>query len=314
MAEITAAIVKELREKSGAGMMDCKKALTEANGDLEAAVDWLRKKGLATAAKKAGRVAAQGLVALKTTDKEGVVVEVNSETDFVSKNELFQNYVKSVAEVALKGNGDVETLKTTAFADGKDVQGALTDLIAKIGENMSLRRSAKVSVNNGVVVGYMHSSIADGLGKIGTLVALESTGDKAALEKLAKNLAMHVAAAAPVCLNVEDVPAEMEEREKNVVKDQIKEEQAKTGKTKPADVIEKMMVGRIRKFHEEIVLNEQFYIMDDKKKVKEIVAEAAKEVGAPVTLKAYVRFALGEGIEKKSEDFAAEVAAAMGNK
>lgn len=314
MAEITAAAVKELREKSGAGMMDCKKALTEANGDLEAAVDWLRKKGLATAAKKAGRVAAQGLVALKTTDKEGVVVEVNSETDFVSKNELFQNYVKAVAEVAVKGNGDVESLKTTAFEGGKDVQGALTDLIAKIGENMSLRRCAKVKVDNGVVVGYMHSAIADGLGKIGALVALESTGDKAALEKLAKNLAMHVAAAAPVCLNVEDVPAEMEEREKNVVKDQIKEEQAKTGKTKPADVIEKMMVGRIRKFHEEIVLNEQFYIMDDKKKIKDIVAEAAKEVGAPVVLKAYARYALGEGIEKKSEDFATEVAAAMGNK
>jgi len=312
MAEITAAVVKELREKTGAGMMDCKKALSEAAGDVEKAVDWLRKKGLASAAKKAGRVAAQGLVALKTTDKEGVVVEVNSETDFVSKNELFQNFVVSTAEIALKGNGDVEALKTTTFADGKDVQGALTDLIAKIGENMNLRRCTKVAVKDGVVVGYMHGAIVDGLGKIGTLVALESTGDKVALEKLAKNLAMHVAAAAPVCLNIADVPAEMEAREKKVVEDQIKEEQAKTGKTKPAEVIEKMMIGRIRKFHEEIVLNEQFFIMDDKKKIKDVVAEAAKEVGAPVELKAFVRFALGEGIEKKQEDFAAEVAAAAG--
>ena len=312
MAEITAAAVKELREKSGAGMMDCKKALTEANGDIEKAVDWLREKGLATAAKKAGRVASQGLVAMKTDGKQGVVVEVNSETDFVSKNELFQQFVAKAAEIALNGDGDIETLKTTAFADGKDVQGALTDLIAKIGENMNLRRVAKVAVNEGVVVGYMHGGSADGLGKIGTLVALESTGDKAALEKLAKNLAMHVAAAAPVCLNVADVPAEMEEREKNVVEAQIKEEQAKTGKTKPAEIIEKMVVGRIRKFHEEVVLNEQFFIMDDKKKVKDVVAEAAKEIGAPVELKAYVRFALGEGIEKKQEDFAAEVAAAAG--
>ena len=213
MAEITAAVVKELREKTGAGMMDCKKALSEAAGDVEKAVDWLRKKGLASAAKKAGRVASQGLVAMKTDGKDGVVVEINSETDFVSKNDLFQDFVAKTAEIALKGDGNVETLKTMPFADGKDVQGALTDLIAKIGENMNLRRSAKVSVNDGIVVGYMHSSIADGLGKIGTLIALESAGDKAALEKLAKNLAMHVAAAAPVCLNIADVPADMEERE-----------------------------------------------------------------------------------------------------
>ena len=312
MAEITAAAVKELREKSGAGMMDCKKALTASDGDIEKAVDWLREKGLATAAKKAGRVAAQVLVAMKTDGKQGVVVEVNSETDFVSKNELFQQFVAKTADIALQGNGDIEALKAAAYEGGKDVHAALTDLIAKIGENMNLRRVAKLAVNDGVVVGYMHGAIADGLGKIGTLVALESTGDKAALEKLAKNLAMHVAAAAPVCLNVADVPAEMEEREKNVVEAQIKEEQAKTGKTKPAEIIEKMVVGRIRKFHEEVVLNEQFFIMDDKKKVKDVVAEAAKEVGAPVELKAYVRFALGEGIEKKQEDFAAEVAAAAG--
>lgn len=310
MAEITAAVVKELREKSGAGMMDCKKALTASDGDIEKAVDWLREKGLATAAKKAGRVAAQGLVAMKTDGKQGVVVEVNSETDFVSKNELFQQFVAKTADIALQGNGDIEALKAAAYEDGKDVHAALTDLIAKIGENMNLRRVAKLAVNDGVVVGYMHGAIADGLGKIGTLVALESTGDKAALEKLAKNLAMHVAAAAPVCLNVADVPAEMEEREKNVVEAQIKEEQAKTGKSKPAEIIEKMVLGRIRKFHEEVVLNEQFFIMDDKKKVKEVVAEAAKEVGAPVELKAFARFALGEGIEKKEEDFAAEVAAA----
>lgn len=312
MAEITAAAVKELREKSGAGMMDCKKALTASDGDIEKAVDWLREKGLATAAKKAGRVAAQGLVAMKTDGKQGVVVEVNSETDFVSKNELFQQFVAKTAEIALRGNGDIEALKVAAYEDGKDVQATLTDLIAKIGENMNLRRVAKVAVSDGVVVGYMHGAIADGLGKIGTLVALESTGDKAALEKLAKNLAMHVAAAAPVCLNVADVPAEMEEREKNVVEAQIKEEQAKTGKKKPDEIIKKMVEGRIRKFHEEVVLNEQFFIMDDKKKIKDVVAEAAKEIGAPVELKAFARFTLGEGIEKKEEDFAAEVAAAAG--
>lgn len=314
MAEITAAIVKELREKTGAGMMDCKKALAESDGDVEQAVDWLRKKGLSSAAKKSGRVASQGLVGIKTDGKSGVVVEINSETDFVARNEQFQNFVAGVVDTALKGDADVEALKAAPYLDsGKDVQSALTDLIAKIGENMTLRRAAKVSVSDGVVVGYIHGAVSDGLGKIGTLVALESSGNKEALEKLAKNLAMHVAAAAPVCLHIADVPADMEAREKKVVEDQIKEEQAKTGKTKPADVIEKMLVGRIRKFHEEIVLHEQFYIMDDKKKIKEVLAAAEKEVGAPVTLAAYIRFALGEGVEKKQEDFAAEVAAAAGN-
>ena len=309
---VTAEMVKNLREKTGAGMMDCKKALTASDGDIEKAVDWLREKGLATAAKKAGRVAAQGLVAMKTDGKQGIVVEVNSETDFVSKNDLFQQFVAKTADIALKGDGDIESLKAAAYENGKDVQSTLTDLIAKIGENMNLRRVAKVAVNDGVVVGYMHGAIAEGLGKIGTLVALESAGDKVPLEKLAKNLAMHVAAAAPVCLNVADVPAEMEEREKNVVEAQIKEEQNKTGKKKPDEIIKKMVEGRIRKFREEVVLNEQFFIMDDKKKVKDVVAEAAKEIGAPVELKAFARFALGEGIEKKEEDFAAEVAAAAG--
>lgn len=313
MAEITAAAVKELREKTGAGMMDCKKALTEAAGDLEAAVDWLRKKGLAAAAKKAGRVASQGLVAVKVDGKKGAAVEVNSETDFVARNELFQNFVAEAAVAALDANGDIEKLKTLTLASsGKDVAGTLTDLIAKIGENMSLRRTAEISVEDGVVVAYVHNAAAEGMGKIGTLIALESKGDKAALEELAKHLAMHVAAAAPVCLNIADVPADMEAREKAVVEEQIKEEQAKTGKVKPAEVIEKMLIGRIRKFHEEIVLNEQFYIMDDKKKVKDVVAEAAKTVGAPVELKSFVRYALGEGIEKKQDDFAAEVAAAVG--
>ena len=313
MAEITAAAVKELREKTGAGMMDCKKALTEAAGDLEAAVDWLRKKGLAAAAKKAGRVASQGLVAVKVDGKKGAAVEVNSETDFVARNELFQNFVAEAAVAALDANGDIEKLKTLTLASsGKDVAGTLTDLIAKIGENMSLRRTAEISVEDGVVVAYVHNAAAEGMGKIGTLIALESKGDKAALEELAKHLAMHVAAAAPVCLNIADVPADMDAREKAVVEEQIKEEQAKTGKVKPAEVIEKMLIGRIRKFHEEIVLNEQFYIMDDKKKVKDVVAEAAKTVGAPVELKSFVRYALGEGIEKKQDDFAAEVAAAVG--
>lgn len=306
MAEITAAVVKELREKTGAGMMDCKKALSESAGDIENAVDWLRKKGLASAAKKAGRVASQGLVAMKTSGTEGVLVEVNSETDFVARNEEFQSFVKAVAEAALKGNGTIEELEKAPL-NGKDVAGNLTDLIAKIGENMNLRRVAKVSVSEGVVVGYMHGAIADGVGKIGTLVALESKGNKEVLEKLAKNIAMHVAAVAPVCKDVEGVPADMLIREKNIV--------AETAKTsgKPEAVIEKMVEGRMRKFYEEVVLNEQFFIMDDKKKIKDVIAEAEKEVGAPVALAGFIRFALGEGIEKKQEDFAAEVAAAAGN-
>lgn len=312
MAQITAATVKELREKTGAGMMDCKKALSETDGNIEAAVDWLRKKGLATAAKKAGRVAAQGLVAIKVSDKEGVAIEVNSETDFVSKNELFQDYVKKSANVALSGNGDVEDLKKMPFEGGKNVQEALTDLIAKIGENMNLRRCKKVSVDNGVVVGYMHSAIADGIGKIGAVVALESNGDKDKLQALGKNLAMHVAASAPVCLNIADVPADMEEREKAVVRDQIAEEDKQKGKQTPAEIVEKKMIGKLRKFHETVVLNEQFFIMDDKKQIKDVLKDAAKEIGAPVELKSFIRFALGEGIEKKQEDFAAEVAAAAG--
>ncbi|MCQ2965327.1 MAG: translation elongation factor Ts [Alphaproteobacteria bacterium] len=312
MAQITAATVKELREKTGAGMMDCKKALSETDGNIEAAVDWLRKKGLATAAKKAGRVAAQGLVAIKVSDKEGVAIEVNSETDFVSKNELFQNYVGKVADIALSGNGEVEDLKKMPFENGKDVQGALTDLIAKIGENMNLRRCKKIGVDNGIVVGYMHSAISAGIGKIGAIVALESTGDKEKLSALGKNLAMHVAASAPVCLNIVDVPVDMEEREKAVVRDQIAEEDKQKGKQTPADIIDKKMIGKIRKFHESVVLNEQFYIMDDKKQIKDVIKEASKEIGAPVELKSFIRFSLGEGIEKKQEDFAAEVAAAAG--
>ncbi len=307
MAEITAAVVKELREKTGAGMMDCKKALAEAAGDVEKAIDWLRKKGLSSAAKKAGRVASQGLVALKVGKKQGAVIEINSETDFVSRNEQFQTFVASVAEIALDSSGDVEALKSAKHASsGKDVQGALTDLIAKIGENMTLRRAAKLSVDNGVVVGYMHGAVKDGLGKIGTLVALESTGDTAVLEELGKHLAMHVAAAAPVCLNIEDVPADMLSRERAIVADQAK------ASGKPENVIEKMVEGRMRKFYEEIVLNEQFYIMDDKKKIKDVVAEEAKKAGAPIRLIGFVRLALGEGVEKKQEDFAAEVAAAAG--
>lgn len=307
MAEITASAVKELREKTGAGMMDCKKALTESNGDIEAAVDWLRKKGLSAAAKKAGRVASQGLVGVAVSGNKGAVVEVNSETDFVARNDLFQKFVTEVTNVAIEKAGDLDALKQTILPSAeKEVSAALTDLIAKIGENMTLRRTASVAVDQGVVVSYVHNASAEGLGKIGTLVALESDADKAVLEELGKHLAMHIAATAPVCLNVADVPSDLEEREKAVVA-----EQARTS-GKPEAVIEKMVEGRMRKFHEEIVLNEQFYIMDDKKKVKDVVAEAAKTVGAPVELKSFVRYALGEGIEKKQDDFAAEVAAAVG--
>lgn len=244
---------------------------------------------------------------MKVNGKKGAVVEVNSETDFVARNELFQTFVASVADIALQGDADLEALKAAQHApSGKDVQGALTDLIAKIGENMHLRRSAQLSVENGVVVGYVHSAIAEGLGKIGALVALESSGDVKELEELGKHLAMHVAAAAPVALNIADVPAEMVEREKAVVADMAR------NSGKPEAVVEKMVEGRMRKFYEEIVLNEQFYIMDDKKKIKDVVAEVSKKIGAPITLTGFVRFGLGEGVEKKQDDFAAEVAAAVG--
>lgn len=306
MAEITAAMVKELRETTGAGMLDCKKALVEAGADMEKAVDWLRKKGLASAAKKSSRIAAEGLVAVAIEGNKGAVVEVNSETDFVAKNDIFQAYVEDAAKVALKTNGDVEAMKAAADAvSGKTFGERLTDMIAKIGENMNLRRAKVISVNNGLVCSYVHNAARDGLGKIGVLVALESSADKAKLADLGKHIAMHIAASAPIALNIEAVPAEAVAHEKSIFSEQA----AASGK--PANIIEKMVEGRIRKFYEEVVLEEQAYIMDPDKKVKAVIADAAKDAGAEIKLTDYAFFKLGDGLQKKEEDFAAEVAAQL---
>ena len=306
MAEITASLVKELREKTGAGMMDCKRALSEVQGDLEKAVDWLRTKGLSAAAKKAGRVAAEGLIGVAASGNRGAVVEVNSETDFVGRNETFQKFVAAAARIALDNGGDMTKIAAAPFpGSGRDVQGELTNLIATIGENMSLRRAAALAVSDGVVAAYTHNAVAPDLGKIGVLVALESTGDKAKLAALAKQLAMHVAAANPLSLTVADLNQAAIERERAV----LAEKAGQSGKA--ADIIAKMVEGGLRKFHQEVVLLEQLFVIDGKSRVSKVVDEAAKQVGAPVRLAGFLRFALGEGIERKSEDFAAEVAAQL---
>lgn len=303
MAEISAQLVKDLRDKTGAGMMDCKKALVEAAGDLEAAIDWLRKKGLSAAAKKAGRVAAEGLVAVANKGTTATVVEVNAETDFVGRNEQFQQAVGQIAQVALAGNGDVEALKAAAFTGtGRTVQDELTNLIATIGENMTLRRVAKLSVTDGIVASYVHNALVPNIGKIGVLVALESTADKAKLAELGKQLAMHVAAAAPQFLAIADVDPAALEREKAILTEQA------SASGKPAEIIAKMVEGRVRKYYEEVVLTEQVYVVDGESKINKVVEAAAKTLGAPVKLTGFVRFQLGEGIEKAQDDFAAEVA------
>jgi len=307
MAEITASLVKELREKTGAGMMDCKKALGEVAGDIEAAIDWLRKKGLAAAAKKAGRVAAEGLVGVAAAGTKGVVVEVNAETDFVARNEQFQGFVSTVAKVALGVGTDVEALKKAAFPEaGKTVEEQLTAMIATIGENMNLRRAAGLEVSAGVVASYIHSAIAPGLGKIGVLVALESTGDVAKLAELGKQLAMHVAAASPLFLDSSSVDSASLDRERAVLAEQA----AASGK--PAAVIEKMVEGRIRKYYEEVCLLDQVFVVDQETKIAKVVENLAKQLGTPVKLTGFVRYALGAGIEKEEKDFAAEVAAQLG--
>ncbi len=306
MAEITASLVKDLREKTGAGMMDCKKALGETGGDLEKAVDWLRTKGLSAASKKAGRVAAEGLVGVAANGTKGAVIEVNAETDFVGRNDQFQKFVATATKLALDNGGDLAKVAAAPYpGTGRDVQGELTNLIATIGENMSLRRAASISVSDGVVVAYTHNAVAPDLGKIGVLVALESTGDKAKLAALAKQLAMHVAAANPQSLTVAELDPAAIERERGV----LAEKAGQSGKT--ADIVAKMVEGGLRKFHQEVVLLEQAFVMDGKTKVSKVVEDAGKQVGAPVRLAGYLRFGLGEGIEKKSEDFAAEVAAQL---
>ena len=304
---VTAALVKELREKSGAGMMDCKKALNETNGDMDAAVDWLRTKGLAAAAKKSGRVAAEGLVALHVDGNVGALVELNSETDFVSRNEEFQAFAKTLAELAISA-ADLDALKAMDFpGTGRNVADELTQKIATIGENMSLRRMSKVSVENGAVVPYVHNAVATGLGRIGVLVALNSSADADALAALGKQLAMHIAATNPASLSVADLDAEMVAREREVLVEQAKES------GKPQEIAEKMVEGRIRKFYQEVVLLEQTFVIDGESKVGDVVSKAGKDAGADIEMTAFAQFILGDGIEKEESDFAAEVAAQLGN-
>ncbi|MDH5488831.1 MAG: translation elongation factor Ts [Rhodospirillaceae bacterium] len=302
MAEITAALVKELRETSGAGMMDCKKALAETDGNIEAAQDWLRTKGLAAAAKKSGRIASEGLVGVATDGNTGAIVEVNSETDFVSRNEIFQNFVKTVADIALKTGGNIDDLNSAQYpGTGRTVAEEITHLISTIGENMNIRRVAVQTVDGGAISTYVHGAIQPGLGKIGVLVA--TTGaDLGAADAIGKQVAMHIAATNPQSLSQDDLDPAIVEREKAVLTEQARES------GKPDDIIEKMIEGRIRKFYEEVCLLDQTFVIDGESKVKKAVEAAGKDLA----IKAFIRFGLGEGIEKKEEDFAAEVAAAVG--
>ncbi|MBV9955319.1 MAG: elongation factor Ts [Pseudolabrys sp.] len=307
MAEITAAMVKELRETSGAGMMDCKAALTETKGDIQAAQDWLRKKGLSKAAKKAGRVAAEGLIGVSVRGTKGVLVEVNSETDFVSRNDLFQGLVKMIADVAHGAGTDVEAIKK-AKAGAITVEEAINDTIAKIGENMTLRRAGALEVKQGAVGSYVHSSVTDGLGRIGVLVGLESSGKADELKTLGRMIAMHIAASNPQAIDAASMDPNIVKREKDVLADKYKQQ------GKPANVIDKIVESGLKTFYKEATLLEQTYVHDDKKNVAQALKEAESQVGAPVKVTGYLRFALGEGIEKQEADFAAEVAAAAGQR
>jgi elongation factor Ts len=293
---ITAQMVKELREKTGVGMMDCKAALAETNGDMEAAVDWLRTKGLAKAAKKAGRVAAEGLIAVAGSGNRAAMIELNSETDFVSRNEQFQKLAKAVAEAALGTDGSVEAVLKAPFAGGSTVEAAITDAVATIGENMTLRRSALLSVEPGIVANYVHAAIAPGLGKIGVLVALQSTGDAGKLGALGRQVAMHVAAASPLAVDAEGLDPDTLSRERAIFAEQARES------GKPEAIIEKMVEGRMRKFFEEATLLKQAFVMDTERTVETVLKDAAKEVGAPVNVAAFVAFRLGEGVQAESED------------
>lgn len=308
MADITATMVKDLRDRTGAGMMDCKKALNETSGDTEAAIDWLRAKGLAAAAKKSGRTAAEGLVGVAVSGKRGAVVEVNSETDFVAKNEQFQDFVRTVTLIAVAQGSDVAAMLAAAYpeTDGS-VADRLTHNIATIGENQSLRRAATIDVSQGVVTSYVHNAATSGLGKIGVLVGLESTAPADVLEALGKQLAMHIAAANPLALDADGLDPVVLERERGIAR----EKAAASGK--PAEIVEKMIEGGIRKYAQENALLTQIFVMDGKSKIADVVAAAGKAAGVSITVTAFERFQLGEGIERDVNDFAAEVAAAAGN-
>ncbi|MET1026829.1 MAG: translation elongation factor Ts [Dongiaceae bacterium] len=306
MAAITAQMVKDLREKTGAGMMDCKAALTETGGDMEAAIDWLRAKSLSKAAKKADRVAAEGLIGVALEAKAGTVVEVNSETDFVARNDLFQSMVKEIATLALKAKGDTAKLAASKMPGGKAVTDHIQEMVGKIGENMSLRRTAYLKVADGVVASYVHNSVAPDLGKIGVLVALESKGDAGKLMELGRQICMHVAATNPLALTAEEIDPAVVERERAILTEQAREQ----GKGKPDAVIAKMVQGRLDKFFKESVLLKQVFVIDGENTVEQAIELAAKKIGSPVKVTGFVRYALGEGIAKAETDFAAEVAAA----
>jgi elongation factor Ts len=306
MTDISPSLVKELREKTGAGMMDCKKALIETKGNLEAAIDWLRTKGLAAAAKKSGRIAAEGLIGVACFGPNGAVVEVNAETDFVGRNEHFQNFVREVTKLALTANDTVDALRKASYpGSNKTVEEEITHLVATIGENMNLRRVAHLSVSQGIVVPYIHNMTAPGLGRIGVLVALESEAPQDKLETLGKQIAMHVAAAQPIALNASAVDPSDVERERAIFKEQA------LASGKSAEFVDKMVEGRLRKFYEEVVLEEQVFVIDGKTRIKDVVETSAKELGKSIKLTGFVRFGLGEGIEKAHTDFAAEVAAQL---
>ncbi len=302
MADISAQLVKELREATGAGMMDCKAALGENGGNMEAAVDWLRKKGLAKAAKKAGRVAAEGLTAAEVKGKKGVVVEVNSETDFVARNDLFQGLVRMTADVALDVGTDVEAIKA-AKVGGITIADAIADTVAKIGENMTLRRAASLSVDDGVVASYVHGAVVDGLGKMSVIVALESSGNKEELARIGRQVAMHVAASNPQAIDPSGLDPAAVKREKDVLADKAK------AQGKPANVVDKIVESGLKTFYKEVCLLDQPFIHDDKKSVAQALKEAEGKVGAPIKVTGFLRYALGEGIDRPESDFAAEVAA-----
>lgn len=310
MTAISASLVKELREKTGVGMMDCKKALIENDGDMEAAIDWLRKKGLSKAAKKADRVAAEGLVGVKSDGKTGAVVEINSETDFVARNEQFQNMVGEITELALSTGGDLDKLLAAKMGSKfMNVEDYVKEMVATIGENMTVRRTGALSVEEGVVSAYVHNKSADGMGKIGVLVALESSGDNEKLADFGRQLAMHVAAASPLALLPEELDGEVIDRERAIYSEQAK------ASGKPPEIVEKMVEGRLRKeFFQQVVLMQQTFVIDGKATVEQAVKTAEKSIGAPVKVAGFVRYALGEGIDKQDDDFAAEVAAAAGSK
>ena len=301
MVNVTANMVKELRDKTGAGMMDCKAALAETDGNFESAVDWLRKKGLSKAAKKSGRVAAEGLIGVASSGRSAALVEVNAETDFVGRNDEFKDFVKRAAQIALKEEGDLERLLGHNYSDGQNVRDALTGLVAKIGENMSVRRSIALAVNPGVVASYVHNASSPELGKIGVLVALRSTADESKLSSFGRQLAMHVAAAAPLALTPAHLSKDVLDRERAIQTESARQS------GKPENVVQKMVEGRMRKFYEETVLLNQIFVIDNETPVSKVLEKASKDFGTPVEIEAFVRFQVGEGIEKLDGDFADEV-------